>query len=148
MFEKFAAFNELHNKVDPKLILKHVLHPHEEGMVIRVENILFQVDIFYLLVFKHEIFPYTLHCVEFAVLTMLHNVYFAEGATANHLLYIEVGEFSIWIGSVHHHGCAHSHRVLYFIVSVFDRLALLCRKGAIISVSLISSTLLILLIII
>ena len=148
MFEKFASFNELHNKVDSKLILKHVLHPHEEGMVIRVENILFQVDIFYLLVFKHEIFPYAFHRVEFAVLTMLHNVYFAEGATANHLLYIEVGEFSIWIGGVHYHGCAYSHRVLHFIVSVFERLALLCGKGAIISISLISSTLLILLVII
>lgn len=70
-------------------------------MVIAVQDILFEVDVFYLLVLQDKIFADALHRVQFIVLLVLNDVDFTEGAATNHLLDVEIGELGIWIGSIH-----------------------------------------------
>ena len=66
MSKKLAAFDKVHQKVDPKLVLKHVLHVYEERVVNSVENILFELDVVHLFVFDDDVLADALHGVKLA----------------------------------------------------------------------------------
>lgn len=53
VLEELTALNKLHDEVNAEVILEDILHAHEEGVIVRVENVLLQVDVLDLLVLKH-----------------------------------------------------------------------------------------------
>ena len=40
VLKEFTALDKLHDEVNAEVVLEYVLHAHEEGMVVRVENLL------------------------------------------------------------------------------------------------------------
>ena len=50
MAEKLATFDEFHQEVDTELILENIFHVNKERMIDLSEDILFELDIFHLLI--------------------------------------------------------------------------------------------------
>ena len=66
MSKQLAAFDKVHQEVDPKRVLKHVLHVNEERVVNSVENILLELDVVHLFVFDDDVLADALHGVKLA----------------------------------------------------------------------------------
>ena len=64
MPKKLADFDKVHQEVDPKLVLKHVLHVYEERVVNSVENILLKLDVVHLFILNDDVLADTLHSVK------------------------------------------------------------------------------------
>ena len=50
MAEKLATLDEFHQEVDTELILENIFHVNQERMIDLSEDILFELDIFHLLI--------------------------------------------------------------------------------------------------
>ena len=48
--EKFSPLDERHQEVDPEFVLKHIFHINQEGVIDRVENVFFQLNVLHLFV--------------------------------------------------------------------------------------------------
>lgn len=88
--KEFSSPYEVHKKVNSNFILEYVLHSHQEGMFDRVQDIFLKLNVFHLLVLDYDIFPNALHCELSSSPRLLHQVYFTEGALADHLFDLEV----------------------------------------------------------
>lgn len=44
---KFVALNVRHDKIQSEIVLKHVIHTHQEGVIARKHDILFENMAFY-----------------------------------------------------------------------------------------------------
>lgn len=119
MLEELTALNKLHDEVNAEVVLEDILHAHEEGVIVRVENVLLQVDVLDLLVFKHQVLADALHCIEFIVQRVLNDVNLAEGAASDHLLDVEVLQLGTTVvGRVHDCLCVAHHRFLDFVIII------------------------------
>jgi hypothetical protein len=85
MAEELATLDELHQEVDPELVLEDVLHVDKEGMVDLTQDVFLEIDVFHLLVFENNIFADAFHCVKSVRRLMLNQEYLTEGALPNHL---------------------------------------------------------------
>jgi hypothetical protein len=66
MSKQLATLNEPHQKVNSELILKHELHIDQEWMFNRKQDLLFQLNIVYLVVLDDDILADTLHRIQIA----------------------------------------------------------------------------------
>jgi len=90
MAEELAAFDELHQEVDPVIVLEHILHINQEWVVYLAQNIFLELDVLHLLVLEDDVLADALHRVQFASCGVLHQVHLAECALADHLTNLKV----------------------------------------------------------
>lgn len=82
--EQLATLDEAHDEVDAGLVLEDELHVDDEGMLHRVEDVLFELDVLPLLIVNHDVLPDALHGVDLLSHQVLNQVHLAECTLAHH----------------------------------------------------------------
>jgi len=82
--EQLATLDEAHDEVDAVLVLEDELHVDDEGMLNRVEDVLFELDVLPLLIVNHDVLPDAFHGVDLLSDQVLNQVHLAEGTLAHH----------------------------------------------------------------
>ena len=98
MSEQLTSLDEVHQEVNSVVVLEHILHVDQEGMVNSVKNIFLKLDVLHLLVFDNNVLSDTLHCVQLACGLVLHEEDLTESTLANKFSELEVLEFSLNLG--------------------------------------------------
>ncbi len=62
--KKFTTLHEVHEEVNPELVLEDILHINQERVINRVEDIFFQLNIIHLLVLDDDVLSDALHGVK------------------------------------------------------------------------------------
>lgn len=93
--KQLAALNKMHKEVNSDIVLKNILHAHQEGVVDCVQNVLLQIDVFDLVVLQDNIFADTLHREQFFRALMLNQVNFPKRAFSDQLDYFKVLQIRI-----------------------------------------------------
>jgi hypothetical protein len=110
--EELAALDEVHEEVDSVLVLEHVVHAHDEGVLDRVEDIFLELDVLELLIVDDYVLADALHRIDALRVHVLDQVDLAKGALANHL---------------HDHEVLQAHRRLVGLVAREDHVAALAH---------------------
>jgi hypothetical protein len=77
---------ELHKEIDTELILKHIFHVDDKGMIYIEEDVFFQFYILKLFIIDDDIFAYAFHSQQLIrEILMLHQEHLAKGPLSNHL---------------------------------------------------------------
>ena len=90
MSKQLASLNENHQEIDPEIVLEHILHVDQEGMVNLIENIFFEIDVLHLVVLQDKILSDTLHGEQFTGSLLLNKEHFAESSFANQFLDLKI----------------------------------------------------------
>lgn len=88
--EQLTTLDKLHEEVNSELILEDELHVDQEGMLDRIQNIFFQLDVFHLLILQNYIFSNALHGIQILVKLILHQEYLTERTLADQLSKLKV----------------------------------------------------------
>jgi hypothetical protein len=101
--KQLTSFDKVHQEVNSVIVLEHILHIYQKWVVDRVKNIFFKLYIIHLLIFKDNVLSDTLHCIQLTgVGRMLHQENLAECTLTDQLLYLEVFQLRILLGTTEH----------------------------------------------
>ena len=91
--EQLTPFDELHQEINPKIVLEDIVHAHDERVFNRVEDVLLELDVFKLFVVNDDVLPDTFHGINLLSVHVLDQKYLAESALAHHLHNDEILKF-------------------------------------------------------
>ena len=116
--KELATLDENHQEIDSKIVLEHILHIDQEGMVDLIENIFFEIYVLHLIVLQNKILADTLHSEQLTGSLLLYEEHFSKSPLANQLLDLEIFESRIaLLTRVHSFGAA-GHRLTQLSVFV------------------------------
>jgi hypothetical protein len=93
--EQFTTFDEFHKEVDAELILKHIFHVDQKRVRDLVQDVLLELNVLHLLVFKDNVFADALHGVQLLVKLVLDHENLAKSALADQLPELKVGQLRL-----------------------------------------------------
>jgi len=85
-----AAGNILQEKVNPQVILENIIHRIDKWMIRLKQNLLFDLNVFNLILLKHHILVQSFHRIDFPIILVLNEEYLAKRAFINDFLDQEV----------------------------------------------------------
>ena len=88
--KELATLDENHQEIDSKIVLEHILHIDQEGMVDLIENIFFEIYVLHLIVLQDKILADTLHRIQIACAFLLNQIHLPESTLPYHPHYLEV----------------------------------------------------------
>ena len=94
-----TLLDEVHEEVYSELVLEHILHVHDEGVLHIEQDVFLQFNILKLLIINDNVLSDTLHSIYFVVFVMLNQIYLSESALPNHLPYYKVSELHFFLQS-------------------------------------------------
>lgn len=95
MSEQLSALHKVHQKVDSVVILEHVLHVDQEGVVNSVKNIFLKLDVLHLLVLNNDVLSNTLHCIQLASGFVLNQKDFSKSTFSDEFAEFKIFEFGL-----------------------------------------------------
>ena len=97
MHEELSSSHEPHHEEYFLVSLEDVVHSHEERVVGLKQDFLFQFGALNLIVVENHILAQRLHCIYLFSSLLLHQEYFSETSSSNHLLNDKVLESNCFV---------------------------------------------------
>ena len=95
MSEELSALNEVHEEEYPQVVLKHIVHAHDEWMLDRVQNLLLKFQRVHLLIFKDHVFSNALHSINLLSFPVHHLEHFSKSTFAYNTHHLKVLQLCI-----------------------------------------------------